>query len=247
MDAITRAKDGPVQILQFNRPDKKNAITVAMYKALDEGLAAGEQDEDVKVHAVLGVPGAFCAGNDIADFLMAAQKGTLGEEVLGFLRRLVTLDKPIVAGVDGVAVGVGTTMLMHCDMVLATQRSLFKTPFVDLGLVPEAASSLVAPRLMGHVRAFQLLAAGEAMDGAGALASGLVNRLVPEADLETETLKLAARLAARPANALRTARRLIKGDPADILARIDEEAEHFRSALKSPEAQAAFLAFMSRK
>jgi enoyl-CoA hydratase/carnithine racemase len=152
----------------------------------------------------------------------------------------------VVAGVDGAAIGVGTTLLMHCDHVVASNRSVFMTPFVDLGLVPEAASSLLAPRLMGHVRAFELLVMGNQLTAEGALEAGLINRIVAPDMVEATAREAAAAIAAKPRQSLLTARRLIKGDPADILARIEAEAECFAERLTSAEAQAAFTAFMQK-
>lgn len=154
--------------------------------------------------------------------------------------------KPIVSGVDGLAIGIGTTIHMHCDLTVASDRSLFKTPFVDLALVPEAASSLLAPRLMGHQRAFALLALGEGLSAADAKDAGLIWKVTTPDALEAETLSLATRLAAKPPEALRIARNLIRGSTADVLARIDEEATLFAAQLKSAEARAAFEAFMKR-
>ncbi len=170
----------------------------------------------------------------------------MGGEVLDFLRALAGATKPIVSGVDGLAIGIGTTIHLHCDLTVSSARSVFKTPFVDLALVPEAASSLIAPRIMGHQRAFALLAAGEPLDAAGAREAGLIWKIVEETAVEEETLSAAARLAKKPPEALRIARDLIRGDRSDVLARIEEEAKHFAAQLKSAEARAAFEAFMRR-
>ncbi len=154
--------------------------------------------------------------------------------------------KPIVSGVDGLAIGIGTTLNLHCDLTVASSRSLFKTPFVDLALVPEAASSLLVPRIAGHQRAFALLAAGEGFSAEQAMAAGLIWKVVPEADVEAETLKIAANLASKPPQALKIARDLVRGDVDAIRARIDEEIVHFAAQLQSSEARAAFEAFMRR-
>ncbi|HSM43002.1 MAG TPA: crotonase/enoyl-CoA hydratase family protein [Afifellaceae bacterium] len=242
---LISAADG-VQTIRFNRPDKKNAITTDMYGAMADALQAGDADDSVRVHLFLGCEGAFTAGNDIGDFIRAATDGGLGGNVLRFLKALASAAKPVVAGVDGLAIGVGTTMILHCDLAYASPRALFRTPFVDLGLLPEAASSLLAPRLMGHVRAFELLAAGKPFSAEQALACGMINAVVDENDLESAALGAAANLAGKPPEALLLARRLLRGDPADVLRRIDEEAEHFVERLRSHEAQAAFAAFMNR-
>jgi enoyl-CoA hydratase/carnithine racemase len=235
-----------VQVIRFNRPEKKNAITREMYAKMTNALTVAGTDPAVRVTAFLGTPGCFSAGNDLGDFLAVATGGSMGSDLLEFLRALAGATKPIVSGVDGLAIGIGTTMHLHCDMTLASARSLFKTPFVDLALVPEAASSLLAPRVMGHQRAFALLAAGEALEAGEALSAGLISKIVDEEAIEEETLSLAARLARKPPEALRIARNLIRGDRQDVLARIDEEAKHFAAQLKSAEARAAFEAFMRR-
>jgi len=170
----------------------------------------------------------------------------MGREVLDFLAALATAKKPVVSGVDGLAIGIGATIHLHCDLTVASERSLFKTPFVDLALVPEAASSLIAPRLMGHQRAFALLALGEGFSAAEAKEAGLIWKVTAPEAVEAETLSLAAKLAAKPPEALRIARDLIRGEPDAILGRIAEEAELFAARLKSAEARAAFEAFMKR-
>lgn len=235
-----------VQVIRFNRPEKKNAITRDMYAKMTTALTVAQADPAIRVTAFLGTEGCFSAGNDMSDFLAVAMGGSMGREVLDFLRALASASKPILSGVDGLAIGIGTTIHLHCDLTVASARSVFKTPFVDLALVPEAASSLIAPRLMGHQRAFALLAAGEPLEAPDALSAGLIWKIVDEGKVEEETLSLATRLAGKPPEALRIARDLIRGDRRDILARIEEEAEHFAARLKSAEARAAFEAFMRR-
>ena len=246
-DDIEIEQRDALNILRFNRPSKKNAITAAMYDLLSDGIRRAEADDSIRAHVVLGLPGAFTAGNDILDFVASAtEQDGLGREVLGFLTALVDTTKPVVAGVDGMAVGVGTTMLMHCDLVYATPGSLFTTPFTALGLVPEAASSLVGPRLFGHQRAFALLALGERWSGEDAHAAGLVNALVAADDLESHTLEVAGRLTALPAEAMKETRRLMRGDTSEIHQRIADEAEVFSRLLKSEDAQAAFARFLKK-
>ncbi|WEZ84187.1 crotonase/enoyl-CoA hydratase family protein [Rhizobium sp. 32-5/1] len=244
---IERPENYPgVQVIRFNRPEKKNAITKAMYAKMTNALTVAADDPAVRVTAFLGTDGCFSAGNDMADFMAFAMGGTMGHEVIEFLEALATAPKPIVSGVDGLAIGIGTTIHLHCDLTLASARSVFKTPFVDLALVPEAASSLLVPRLMGHQRAFALLAAGEPFSATEAQDAGLIWKIVGQDAVNDETLSLAASLAKKPPEALRIARNLIRGDRSDVLARIDEEAKHFASQLKSAEARAAFEAFMRR-
>ncbi len=241
------ARKGDVLIVRWNRPDKKNALTGAMYDGAAGLLEDANGDDGVAVIVFFGLPGAFTAGNDIGDFLrMAGEGAAIGAPILRFLRALVRADKPLIAGVDGLAVGIGTTMLFHCDHVVMSDRTVLRTPFVDLGLVPEAASSLIGPRLMGHAAAFELLVLGRDLDAAGARRAGLANVVAEPAQVEETTLATAAALAAKPRQAMLAARRLLKGDRDALLRCIDEEAEQFANRLASPEAQAAFAAFMTR-
>jgi enoyl-CoA hydratase/carnithine racemase len=242
---LVETRDG-VRTVRFNRPEKKNALTGPMYAAAAEAIAATE-DPAVGAVLILGSPGAFSAGNDVTEFVAAATSGALGGPILDFLRAIATAPVPLVAAVDGLAVGVGTTMLFHCDLVLASERATFRAPFTDLGLVPEAASTLLGPRIMGPQAAFELLAGGAVFDAERALRAGFVNRLVPSAAIEADAFAAAHALAAKPRQAMALARRLLRGDPADVLARIDEEARLFAERLRSREAQAAFQAFMARK
>jgi enoyl-CoA hydratase/carnithine racemase len=236
-----------VAVIRFNRPEKKNAITSPMYRAMVAVLQAASADSAIRTVAFLGSEGCFSAGNDMADFLNHAMSGTTEPPAaVDFLKALATFDKPLVSGVDGLAIGIGTTLHLHCDLTVASSRSLFRTPFVDLALVPEAASSLLVPRIMGHQRAFGLLAAGEGFSAEAAREAGLIWKVVEAGEVEAETLKLAASLAAKPAGALKIARDLVRGNTQDILARMDEEMVHFASQLKSAEARAAFEAFLQR-
>ncbi|WP_048646134.1 crotonase/enoyl-CoA hydratase family protein [Nitratireductor soli] len=246
-DHVRIERRGALQVIRLNRPEKKNAITRAMYAAMAAALTAGDADDGVRCHVILGQRGAFSAGNDLADFLAVATGGEGGQEVYDFLLALAKAAKPLVSGVDGIAVGIGTTMHMHCDLTLATPATVFSTPFVDLGLVPEAGSSLIAPMVLGHQRAFALLALGQGLVAEEAKAAGLIHAVVDPDALDDAVYELAERLAAKPPEALRIARDLIRGPREAIIARIGEEAEHFRARLKSDEARTAFMAFMSRK
>lgn len=244
-DLVTVSDEGPVRTIRMNRPDKKNALTMAMYDAMATGIETASENQ--RCLLIGGAPTAFCAGNDIGDFLKTAMGGGLGEPILRFLHALAHCAKPVVAAVQGNAVGVGTTMLMHCDHIIASTEARFSTPFVSLGLVPEAASSLIAPRLMGQARAFSLLVMGKPLNAAEAKEAGLVNIIAPPEQVEAEAMKAAMAIAALPPQAVLASRRLMRGAPDEIDARIDAEAEEFKARLKSPEAQAAFMAFMSRK
>ena len=235
-----------VLVIRLNRPEKKNAITTAMYARMTEALHEADNDPEVRAVAFLGTDNCFSAGNDMADFLTYAMGGGGRPSAADFLQALATCDKPMVSGVDGLAIGIGTTIHLHCDMTIASNRSLFRTPFVDLALVPEAASSLIAPRVMGHQRAFALLAAGESFSAEQAREAGIVWKVVSPDAVEAETLALAANLAAKPPHAMKIARNLIRGNGDDVLARMDEELVHFTAQLRSAEARAAFEAFMRR-
>lgn len=234
-----------VRELRLNRPDKRNAITFAMYEAMERALAAADADEGARAVLLSGAGPGFCAGNDLHDFINGPSFSS-SHPVLGFLRALVTLRKPLVAAVHGQTVGIGVTMLLHCDLVVAADTTRFSMPFVSLGLVPEAASSLLVPRLVGPQRAAELLLLGEPFDAARALALGLVNRVVAEASALTEARALAARLAAQPPEALRATRRLLRGELAPRLARIDAEADIFGAQLKSAEFRNAVQAFLAK-
>lgn len=246
-DHVLIGRHGAVQTIRMNRPDKKNAITRAMYGAMAAALTESDSDPSIRVNVFLGVPGAFSSGNDLADFLAVAQGGEGGKEVFDFLMALAQARKPILSGVDGIAVGVGTTLNLHCDLTFATPRTVFRTPFVDLGLVPEAGSSLLVPAILGLQQAFALLALGESFPAQKAKEAGLIYAVVEENELEPAVLKAAEEIAAKPPEALRIARDLMRGDRSKLLARIEEEGGHFTARLKSDEARAAFMAFMARK
>lgn len=240
--------DGPVRLVRMKRPDKKNALTAEMYDVMAAALTGTRTNPAIRCVVFAGAPGAFCAGNDLDEFRQAATDGEgLGEPVIRFLHALASCERPLVAAVDGLAIGVGTTMLLHCDYVIASNGARFSTPFVGLGLVPEAASSLLAPRLMGPRRAFALLVMGEPLGAAQALAVGLINAVADSAEVEAQALAAARKIAGLPPEAVLAARRLIRGDPEELIARIDVEADFFRERLQSPEAQAAFAAFFARK
>ena len=216
-----------------------------MYARLAGELERVNHDPDVRVVLLCGHPGAFCAGNDIADFVNFESSASGLGDVVRFLKVLVELDKPLVAAVDGLAVGIGTTVLLHCDLAYATSRSVFHTPFVDLGLVPEAGSSLLAPRTMGHTQAFALLVLGNSLKVEEALRAGLLTAVADDA--EEFAKKAATSLSLKPPEALRMARRLLRGDPTELQNRIEEEACAFEDRLRSTEARTAFAAFLRRK
>jgi enoyl-CoA hydratase/carnithine racemase len=239
--------DGPIRLVRLNRPAKKNALTGDMYDALTAALDGAAAASDIRCVVLAGGPGAFCAGADLQDFRDAAQHDGLRPQAKRFLHCLAAPEKPLVAAVQGIAVGIGTTMLLHCDYVVASDDARFATPFVHLGLVPEAGSSLLGPRLMGTPRAFELLVMGRPFDAATAKSVGLVNAVVAATEVEAEAMKAAREIAALPAEAVSISRRLIRGSTDETVRRIDEETEIYRTRLQSPEARAAFAAFFARK
>jgi enoyl-CoA hydratase/carnithine racemase len=246
-DHIVVERRGAVQAIHINRPEKKNALTRAMYATMSAALREGDADPAIRCHVFLGVPGAFSAGNDLADFLVIATGGEGGGEVWDFLLALAGAQKPIVSGVDGIAVGIGTTLNLHCDLTFATSRTVFRTPFVDLGLVPEAGSSLLVPALIGRQRAFALLALGEGLSAEKAKEAGMIYELVDESALEDRVFAAAGEIAAKPPEALRIARDLMREPREAVVERIGQESALFRERLTSAEAHAALTAFMSRK
>lgn len=246
-EIIVEVRDG-IQVIRINRPDKKNALKGDMYDRMTAALIAGDASKDVAAHVFLGTDGVFTAGNDISDFAKQSGKPRDNKHgAPGFIRLLPTVSKPLIAAVDGLAVGIGTTMLFHCDLVFASPRASLRTPFVDLGLVPEAGSSMLAPMRMGQQRAFELLCLGEPFDGQRAFEAGLVNRVVAAEELEAVAMKAAARLAVKPPGALAASRRLMRGDPAALLAQIEKETEIFVERLASDEAKEAFSAFLEKR
>lgn len=245
-EGVDISRDGAVQIIRLARVEKKNAITAAMYDAMTDALEGAGRSDDVAASVFLGAPEIFSAGNDIADFIRAVTTGAGAGAAMRFIKALASSARPLMAGVDGLAVGVGATLLLHCDYVLASPRALIRTPFVALGLVPEAASSLLAPRLMGHRRAFELLVMGRDLSAESAREAGLVNALVEPEALEANLLDAALALAKLPREAVLASRRLMKGDASEVLARIDAESAVFAERMRSPEAQAAFAAFMGK-
>ena len=239
---ISRA-DGICE-LRLNRPDKRNAITLAMYEALWDALVRAEADESVRVILFSGAGASFTAGNDLMDFMSQPQQ-TDDTSTLKFLRLLPKLHKVMVAAVHGSTVGIGVTMLLHCDLVVAARSTRLTMPFVKLGLVPEAGSSLLLPRLIGHQRAAELLLLGTPIDAATALNYGLVNRVVEDDVLLEEARALARAVAAQPAGALRATKQLLRSETG-VNARIEEELRVFQERLGSAEFRAAAAAFFNK-
>ena len=239
--------EGAIACIALNRPDKKNAITSAMYGALADALSKAAADEAVCVALLHGEGGAFAAGNDLADF-MSSPTRTCNEPVFRFLRELAHFEKPLVAAVEGVAVGIGTTMLLHCDLVYAAPQTRFALPFVSLGLVPEAASSYLLPRISGWQRAAEWLMLGEPFGPEQALAAGMVNAIVPPEHLLSTAMEAARKLTAKPQFALRQTKRLMKQNQYEHIDRaMRDEARVFAECLQSPEAKEAFAAFFEKR
>jgi len=235
-----------ITTIRLDRPDKKNAITLEMYAAVSAALEAATGDPAVRAVVITGSRDCFTAGNDLGDFLRVAQGSGDTRGGVSFLRVLAAFDKPLVAGVAGVAIGIGTTMLLHCDLVYAAPTARFKTPFVDLALVPEAGSSLLLPALVGARRAAQLLLLGEQIDAQTALDWGLINGVTD--DPEAAALAAARKLAGCAPGALRATRALTRRATHDaVLEAMRVEGEVFGERLRSPEAMEAFQAFLARR
>lgn len=236
-----------ILVVRMTRPEKKNAITRDMYGAMAVALGDANSDDSVQAAVLFGVPGCFSSGNDLTDFLEIAGDPAEAKNVMAFLHQLAVFEKPLLSGVDGIAIGIGTTMNLHCDMTFATPRTVFRTPFTDLAVVPEAASSLLVPRLIGHQRAFAMLVAGVGFTAEEAREAGLIWKVVGEEELEKATLDAASHVVNRPKQALQLSHRLVKGDSQEILARMDEEMKLFVERLQSDEAAALYKAFFQKK
>jgi enoyl-CoA hydratase/carnithine racemase len=237
---ITR--DGAVLCVTFDRPDKKNALNRAMYMAATEALRQASCDRSIGAVVFAGSGGVFTAGNDIADFLEAsAEPGEF--PAFTFIKALAACETPLVAAIEGIAIGIGATMMLHCDLVYVAPGTVFRLPFVDLGLVPEAASSLLLPRRAGMAKAAELLLLCEPFDAEEAVRLGLAP-VVPACELRGFAIERAGQVATKPRAAIAATRRLMRGDGEEILARIEEEARLFSTALRSEEACAAFAAFL---
>ncbi|GLI91586.1 enoyl-CoA hydratase-related protein [Methylocystis echinoides] len=244
-EKVLISREGPVLRLQFNRPEKKNALDRASYVALIEALAAASGDPGTRAVVFAG-DRDFTAGNDLADFRDFLDNPA-DFPALAFVRALAAFEKPMVAAVTGDAIGVGATMLFHCDLVYASPDARLRMPFIDLGLVPEAGASLLVPQRLGMARASQYLLLGEVFSGEDAHRLGVVNGLAPSERVAETAMRAAQALAAKPPEALRSARRLLRGEPAALLARIDAEAALFARALASPETRERLAAFFARK
>ncbi|MBV8337846.1 MAG: enoyl-CoA hydratase [Alphaproteobacteria bacterium] len=232
--------------IRLDRPDKRNAVTRSMYEAMTEAIAIAEVDPAIRAVLFSGAGDAFCAGNDLNDFVADPPSG-MDSPAFRFVSAISTAQKVLVAAVHGAAVGIGTTMLLHCDLVVAARNAKLSLPFVALGLVPEAASSLLLPRAAGYRRAAELLLLGEPIDAETALRWGLVNRVVDDERLIDVGMELAARAALLPPSAVRLTKQLLKDDRVGVAIRIEQEADIFVDRLNSPEFQEAASAFFEKR
>lgn len=243
---ISRRTDNTA-LIQINRPGKKNALTVEMYKSLCEALDAAENDDGVRVHLILGTADCFTAGNDLTDFLHNPPSDDTSP-VLRFLRTISSLGKPVVAGVTGPAVGIGTTLLLHCDIVVAGEHAYFQMPFTRLGLCPEAGSSLLLPLSAGPRLAAELLLFGNAFDAEKAQRAGLVNEIVPDAEVHEIARSRADEIAALPPGSVQLTKQLLKSPLASQTQKaIEAESGHFIERLRSAEAKEALNAFVEKR
>ena len=244
-DQIVVTRSGGVCEIQFNRPEKRNAITLAMYGAMVNALNEARADDGIRVVLLTGAGASFTAGNDLNDFL-TQDLSNEENDILRFLRLISSYRKVLIAAVHGQTVGIGVTLLLHCDLVVAARGAQMTMPFVKLGLVPEAGSSLLLPRAIGHHRAAELLLLGRPFGAEEGREMGIVNRVVEDAVLLEEARKVAQAVAAQPPGALMAAKRLLRSETGTVHARIDEELEAFRKQLGSDEFKAAAAAFFAK-
>ncbi|HMN52294.1 MAG TPA: enoyl-CoA hydratase [Xanthobacteraceae bacterium] len=247
-DLVRTALEGGVLSITLNRADKKNALNKAMYAAVVQAMLKAEEDPAIRVVLFQAEGDFFTSGNDIADFTEIAMGKVEPRDAAAspFLLALASATKPLVAAVQGHAVGVGTTMLLHCDMVVAADDAKLSVPFVNLALVPEAASSMLLPARIGYARAYKLFALGEPLFGKDAAALGVVTEALPAAQVRARALELAKALATRPAGALKLTKQLMR-DPGVIKSVMEREGAMFKDRLRSPEALEAFRAFAERR
>jgi enoyl-CoA hydratase/carnithine racemase len=236
-----------VYTIEIARPEKKNALTGAMYVGMAEGLNAAMADGAVRSVLITGQPGIFTSGNDLEDF-MKRSGGVSESPAAIFMRALIGCDKPVIAAVTGAAIGIGTTMLLHCDFVYVSDEARLVMPFVSLGLVPEFASSLLIPQLMGQRKAAEKLLLGDPFTGADAVECGIANAVLPAAEVAPYARRIAERFNALPPGAVRASKKLMRGTLADqLLKTIAGENAVFAERLTSPEAKEAVSAFFQKR
>lgn len=245
--SIKTATLNGVATIEIARPERKNALTQAMYQAMADALRAADADEAVRSVLITGQPGIFTSGNDLEDFMQRAAQ-TIESPTLGFMHTLAACEKPVVAAVTGAAIGIGTTMLLHCDLVYVSDEARLAMPFVGLGLVPEFGSSLLVTRLMGHVKAAEKLLLADPFTGAEAVEWGLANAVLPAAEVLPHARRVAERFNGLPPGAVRDSKRLMKAPTRAAVAKaIAEESALFGQRLRSPEAMEAFQAFFQKR
>lgn len=237
-----------VLTLTMNRPDKKNALTREMYGAMAQAINAAQDDDSLRAVIIQGSDSCFTSGNDVSDFINVPPSGP-NSPVYDFLKAICHAQKPLIAAVNGPAVGVGTTLLLHCDLVYVAEDAKLKMPFVNLGLCPEAGSSFLLPRLLGHLRAAELLLLGELVSGERAAQIGLANHALPAGQAVLEAARAAAlRIAELPPGSVRLSKQLIKQGVASVADEVmAREGDHFAALLKGPEAREALTAFMEKR
>jgi enoyl-CoA hydratase/carnithine racemase len=236
-----------VATIEIARPEKKNALTMAMYQAMADALIAARADGAVRAVLLSGQPGIFTSGNDLEDFMKRPPQGA-ESPVYRFMHALRDCDKPVIAAVTGAAIGIGTTMLLHCDFVYVSDEARLAMPFVALGLVPEYASSLLLPRLMGHVKAAEKLLLGDPFTGADAVDCGMANAVLPAPEVLPHARRVAERFNALAPDAVRASKRLMRaGNDTAVRAAMAAEGEVFALQLRSPEAREAFQAFFEKR
>lgn len=238
-DFVRLETDGAVQTIRFDRPDYMNALTGEMMEAVADALVLGEGDGKIRAFIIAGMPGAFTEGLDMSELEEFSATGTVTPSTIRFMKTLATLDKPLIAAVDGPALGLGTTMLFMCDYVVASEWSLFGVENTGIGLPLDTAASLLGPRLIGHHVAFELLVMGEILDANRAREIGLVNKTVAADAVEDAARDAANLIASRPPEAVRLAKRMMVGDRRDAVTRITNEASSFGTLQRSPHASSA--------
>jgi enoyl-CoA hydratase/carnithine racemase len=247
IDQLSAEVHEGVQTIRFDRVEHENMLTSAMLEAAADAIHFGESSSRVRAILITGGPGIFTVGHDPVELQIFTEEGAISEGAIRLAKTLATSDKPVIAAVDGPVFGFGTTLLFLCDYVIASEWASFAAPFVDLGIPPDSASSLLAVRLMGYQRAFAMLVMGDQFDIQQAREAGLVNRVVPPAEVESAGRDAAYAIAAKPPEAARTARRLMRGERRDVVQRIDQEATAFTELLKSPAARDALQAYLDKR
>ena len=235
-----------IRVVTMNRPEKKNALTQDMYGVMADAVATADEDADVRAVVITGCEDIFTSGNDLNDFLKASMDDA-ETPVWRFLRAIATTTTPLLAAVNGAGIGIGTTMLLHCDFVYASENARFHLPFINLALVPEAASSLLLPRCAGYRKAAELLMLGEPFEVNEAVQAGVVTAVAPDNSQLDMAMATARKLAAKPPSALRQTKALLRGDSQSVAERLQAEGDEFKVCLQSPEAKEAMTAFFERR